>query len=99
MRPCVCSGVRLPSCPIDAPAWDLSPGLFSESAIGFAQAVGAHRADLAPAPDLLLCLLTGSLYPYVYPKVSVCGPYVCLGPLLTRAPWNRVLTLWSNFAH
>lgn len=78
MRSWVCSGVRPsqlePS--LSPPVRDPGPGLLPEPAIGFAWAVGAHRADLAPDPDLLLCLLSLPPPP-VFPFVgltSVPGP-------------------------
>lgn len=86
-------------CPMDSPVWDASPGFLPDSAIGFAQAVEAgradlcprgrplpmgqtfvHGADLVPAPDLLLCLLTDSCVPGFTPNISVCGSSCVPGP-------------------
>lgn len=99
-------------CPMDSPVWDASPGFLPDSAIGFAQAVEAGRADLCPRgrplpPGQTLCLpLTccsvsspTPASPCLPPTFPFVGLRVCLGPLPTHSPWNRVLTLLSNFAH
>lgn len=71
--------------------WTLQHGTWSWTltslATGFAQAVGAHRADLAPAPDLLLCLLTGSRIPRFTPRFPFVGLTCVRGP----SPYTRTL--------